>query len=66
MIDTLTGNMIVFPVYFAFENDELLNWYSMLARKDAKVKDVVVQVRPTSQRTHLTEQMSLDVFYGYE
>ena len=66
MIDTLTGNLIVFPVYFAFENDDLLSWYSMLARKDARVRDVVVQVRPASHRSQLTEQMNLDVFYGHE
>ena len=42
MIDALTGNLIVFPVYFTFENDDLLSWYSLLAKKDLRVKDIVV------------------------
>ena len=42
MIDTLTANMIVFPVYFTFEDDDMLTWYSLLAKNDARVKDIVV------------------------
>ena len=28
--DILTTNQINYPVYFAFESDDLLNWYAML------------------------------------
>ena len=55
MIDTLTSNVIVFPVYFTFESDDLLSWYSLLAKKDARVQDVVVQVKSGSSRNALTE-----------
>ena len=30
--DALTSNMIPYPVYFAFESDELLAWYNLLAK----------------------------------
>lgn len=55
MIDTLTSNVIVFPVYFAFENDDMLTWYALLAKNDARVQDIVVQVKSGSNRTYLTE-----------
>lgn len=66
MIDTLTGNKIVFPVYFTFEDDDLLSWYNYLLKNDARVKDIVVQVKNSGARPYLTEQMHLDVFYGVE
>lgn len=53
-------------MYFAFETDDLLNWYQLLAKKDPRVEDIVVHVKSQSGRTTLTDSMNLDVFYGFE
>ena len=39
----LSSNMIPYPVYFAFESDDLLTWYNLLAKNDPRLADVVVQ-----------------------
>ena len=49
--DALTTNLIGYPVYFAFESDDLLTWYSLLAKKDARTEDLTVHVKANSGRT---------------
>ena len=64
--DALSNNLISFPVYFAFESDDLLAWYRMLERQDPKLVDVAINVRSSSARATFSEQMQLDVLYGVE
>ena len=64
--DALAAQLIAYPVYFTYETDELLVWYDLLTKKDARLDEISLQVKPTTQRTKLTEQMQLDVFYSVE
>jgi len=57
---------VIYPVYFAFESDELLVWYNLLAKEDPRLEDLVVNVRGTGSRPSLTDQLNLDVFYAVE
>mmetsp|Transcript_11892 Transcript_11892/g.15150 ORF Transcript_11892/g.15150 Transcript_11892/m.15150 type:complete len:88 (+) Transcript_11892:304-567(+) len=40
--DMLTMSRIVYPVYFTYENDDLLHWYDLLAKKDSRLDNLVV------------------------
>ena len=53
--DALTATRSVYPVYFTFESDDLLVWYDLLSKKDARLDDLVVQVKPGTGRTAFTE-----------
>ena len=57
---------VPYPVYFTFENDDLLVFYDLLAKEDERLNDLVVEVRPANARPKLTDQIQLDVLYGVE
>jgi len=40
--EELTTSRVAYPVYFTFENDDLLVFYDLLAKKDDRLDDLVV------------------------
>lgn len=45
-VETMTTNLITYPVYFTFETDDILTWYSLLAKQEPSLDNLVVQVQP--------------------